>query len=388
MGANRNIYTDSITRSLNGATLSLPSTADTLVGRATTDTLTNKTLTSPVLVTPALGTPASGVMTNVTGTAAGLIAGSCTTIPNLSGNVTSSGNVTTIAAGVVTNAMLSGSIAASKLVLTDITALSALVSVSTITTGTWNAGAVTTSAACTFNSTAEKVATFNSTNVNGVYAQWSNSGVGIGQIGAGNILTTTGAITDFAISTGGTSTGKIIFSTGTSNTTALTIDASQNSTLAGVLTTNSTATSTSSSTGAIISSGGIGAAKTISTAGDINVGGANGAVTGVSLIIGKASPVTLTGSTGGGTGGQIQTYTIPAGGDWMFTVYDTSDGKLALFMTAGAGGTIVQVSANTDFSTTANHASTINVTLTGGVVSVQNNISTASKGFRVTAIQV
>ena len=41
---------------------------DTLVGRATTDTLTNKTLTSPTLTTPALGTPASGVLTNCTGT--------------------------------------------------------------------------------------------------------------------------------------------------------------------------------------------------------------------------------------------------------------------------------------------------------------------------------
>lgn len=41
--------------------------SDTIVGRATTDTLTNKTLTSPTLVTPALGTPASGVLTNCTG---------------------------------------------------------------------------------------------------------------------------------------------------------------------------------------------------------------------------------------------------------------------------------------------------------------------------------
>jgi hypothetical protein len=40
-----------------------------LVGRATTDTLTNKTLTSPVLTTPALGTPSSGTVTNLTGTA-------------------------------------------------------------------------------------------------------------------------------------------------------------------------------------------------------------------------------------------------------------------------------------------------------------------------------
>ncbi len=50
--------------------LTLPTGTDTLIGKATTDTLTNKTLTSPVLTTPALGTPASGVLTNCTGVAA------------------------------------------------------------------------------------------------------------------------------------------------------------------------------------------------------------------------------------------------------------------------------------------------------------------------------
>lgn len=58
--------------------------------------------TSPTLVTPALGTPASGVLTNCTGTAAGLTAGTVTTNANLTGDVTSAGNAATLAATAVT----------------------------------------------------------------------------------------------------------------------------------------------------------------------------------------------------------------------------------------------------------------------------------------------
>lgn len=79
-------------------TATIPTVVDTLVGRATTDTLTNKTLTSPVLVAPALGTPASGVATNLTGTASGLTAGNVTNNANLTGPITSTGNSTSVAA--------------------------------------------------------------------------------------------------------------------------------------------------------------------------------------------------------------------------------------------------------------------------------------------------
>lgn len=49
--------------------------SDTIALLNATQTLASKTLTSPILTTPALGTPASGVLTNCTGTAAGLTAG-------------------------------------------------------------------------------------------------------------------------------------------------------------------------------------------------------------------------------------------------------------------------------------------------------------------------
>jgi hypothetical protein len=64
---NKTLTSPIISTISNSGTLTLPTSTDTLVGRATTDTLTNKTLTSPTLTTPVLGTPSSGTLTNCTG---------------------------------------------------------------------------------------------------------------------------------------------------------------------------------------------------------------------------------------------------------------------------------------------------------------------------------
>jgi len=63
---NKTLTTPIISSISNTGTLTLPTSTDTLVGRATTDTLTNKTLTSPVLTTPQLGTPSQGVLSSCT----------------------------------------------------------------------------------------------------------------------------------------------------------------------------------------------------------------------------------------------------------------------------------------------------------------------------------
>jgi hypothetical protein len=55
---NKTLTSPVISTISNTGTLTLPTSTDTIVGRATTDTLTNKTLTSPTINTPTLSTPA------------------------------------------------------------------------------------------------------------------------------------------------------------------------------------------------------------------------------------------------------------------------------------------------------------------------------------------
>jgi hypothetical protein len=57
---NKTLTSPVISSITNTGTLTLPTSTDTLVGRATTDTLTNKTLTTPTLTSPVLNTSVSG----------------------------------------------------------------------------------------------------------------------------------------------------------------------------------------------------------------------------------------------------------------------------------------------------------------------------------------
>lgn len=94
------------TQTTGAATLTIPdfaSVSDEFTFKTKAQTMSNKTL-----VAPALGTPASGVLTNCTGTASGLTAGTVTTNANLTGDVTSVGNATTLTNAPVIAKVLTG----------------------------------------------------------------------------------------------------------------------------------------------------------------------------------------------------------------------------------------------------------------------------------------
>ena len=141
--------------------------------------------TSPTLVTPDLGTPTALVGTNITGTAAGLTAGTVTTNANLTGGVTSVGN----AATVVTNANLTGEATSTGNAVT----LTNSAVISKVITG-FTSGAGTVAATDSILQAIQKLDGNNSTNANltGVITSVGN---------ATSIASQTGTGTKFVVDT-------------------------------------------------------------------------------------------------------------------------------------------------------------------------------------------
>lgn len=186
--------------------LATPSSAN-LAAAVTDETGTGALVfaTSPTLVTPALGTPSALVGTNITGTASGLTAGNVTTNANLTGDVTSVGNATSIAAGVIVDADINASAGIVDTKLATISTASKVSNSATTATnantasaivardasGNFTAGTIT--AALTGNASGS-AGTFTSTSQN---SQFNSVGVGTAGSGTAGEIRATNNITAY-----------------------------------------------------------------------------------------------------------------------------------------------------------------------------------------------
>jgi hypothetical protein len=114
--------------------------------------------TSPTLVTPNLGTPSALVGTNITGTAAGLTAGTVTTNANLTGEATSVGNSTTLTNSAVIGKVITGFTSGAGVVAATDTILQAIQKLNGNTAAS-GSGTVTSVSVVTANGVSGTVAT-------------------------------------------------------------------------------------------------------------------------------------------------------------------------------------------------------------------------------------
>lgn len=317
--------------------------------------------TSPTLVTPALGTPSALVGTNITGTAAGLTAGTVTTNANLTGEATSVGNAATLTNSAVIGKVLTGYVSGAGTVAATDTILQAIQKLNGNTAAV--PGTVTSVSVVTNNGFAGTVATSTSTpaitlktTVTGMLKGSSVSGV----VSAG----TSG--TDYSLGTSALATGILKSTTATG---ALTI---------AVAATDYVAPSAYASANGLTMATARLLGRTTSATGaaeEITVG------TGLSLVTGTLSSTVTSASLSNDTSSSSYIYPVFATGTTgaiasLYTsnaklLYKPSTGELAVTAPIAANGLVLNANTVATSYTIAagyNASSVGPITVNGGVV--------------------
>ena len=219
------------TLAISSLTASLPLFSDStqkIVTRSITGVAASSVVLqdSPTLITPNLGTPSTLIGTNITGTATNFTSTTCTTIPALSGNVTSSGNAVTL------NAAQSG--------ITSLGTLTGLTVSGTSSLGILNTSGLSTLASLTVTG----ASSLSTLSTSGLSTLASLSVTGASSL---NTLSTSGLSTLASLSVTGASTLASLSVTGASSLN--TLGTSGLSTLASLTVTGASSLSTLSTSG-------------------------------------------------------------------------------------------------------------------------------------------